>query len=259
MYQRKKADYIKNYLGENMILDRLIAMDDVSGLADKSEEFANFLTFSRKYGLACVYIFHTLYPTRQHWQMILSQTKICNFFPGSVQISSIIRILTSFASRYHHNYVSHWNLWNNQLYFEISNSRRKQCLTIDTCDVTDLGPAEFRTQADSGTEQICYYNRNWKDTSFNSFWAVRKETSTPFEIRFSIVNVIDNTNRHDTIYSQISDELSDFKNDIVQWTIQWTSESDSAWQTTDKWPDKQQQELTDGARVSKKSRFLSKE
>ena len=26
-----------------MILDRLIAMDNVSGLADKSEEFANFL------------------------------------------------------------------------------------------------------------------------------------------------------------------------------------------------------------------------
>ena len=55
--------------------------------------------------------------------------------------------------------------------------------------------------------------------------AVRKETS-PFEIRFSIVKVIDNTNRHDTIYSQISDELSDFKNDNVQWTIQRTSESD---------------------------------
>ena len=115
MYWWKKADYIKNYLGENMILDRLIAMDDVSGLADKSEEFANFLTVSRKYGLACVYIFHTLYPTK-------------------------------------HNYVSHRNLWNNQLYFEISNSRQKQCLTIDTCDVTDLGPAKFRTQADSGTE-----------------------------------------------------------------------------------------------------------
>ena len=29
-----------------MILDKLIAMDDVSGLADKSDEFANFLTVS---------------------------------------------------------------------------------------------------------------------------------------------------------------------------------------------------------------------
>ena len=29
-----------------MILDKLIVMDDVSGLADKSDEFANFLTVS---------------------------------------------------------------------------------------------------------------------------------------------------------------------------------------------------------------------
>ena len=48
-YQRKEADYSENYLGENMRLDRLIVMDDVSGLADRSEEFANFLTASRKY------------------------------------------------------------------------------------------------------------------------------------------------------------------------------------------------------------------
>ena len=47
-----------------MILDRLIVMDDLSGLADRSEEFANFLTVSQKYGLSSVYIFHTIYPTR---------------------------------------------------------------------------------------------------------------------------------------------------------------------------------------------------
>ena len=75
-----------------MVLDRLIVMDDVSGLADRSEEFANFLTVSRKYGLTCVYIFHTIYPTTQHWQMILSQTKLFNFFPGSFQSSAVNRI-----------------------------------------------------------------------------------------------------------------------------------------------------------------------
>ena len=85
-------------------------MDNVSGLADKSEEFANFLTVSRKYGLTCVYIFHTIYPTRQHWQMILSQTKIFNFFPGLVQATTIIRILSSFTSRYKHFYIPHTDL-----------------------------------------------------------------------------------------------------------------------------------------------------
>ena len=82
IYKRKKPNDHENYSGENVILDRAIVMDDISGLADRSEEFANFLTVSRKYVLTCVYIFRTIYPTRQHWQMILSQTKIFNFFPG---------------------------------------------------------------------------------------------------------------------------------------------------------------------------------
>ena len=43
IYQWKKTDNNENYLGENMILDRVIAMDDISGLPDRSEEFANFL------------------------------------------------------------------------------------------------------------------------------------------------------------------------------------------------------------------------
>ena len=48
IYKRKKSDCNENYLGENTTFDRVIVMDDVSGLADKSEEFANFLTVSRK-------------------------------------------------------------------------------------------------------------------------------------------------------------------------------------------------------------------
>ena len=82
------------------------------------------------------------------------------------------------------------------LYFEISNSTQKQRLTIDTRDINDLGPAKFRTQADSDTEQICYYNRNRRDRSFNSFLAVRKETLSASKITFSIVKVIDKTNKH---------------------------------------------------------------
>ena len=128
-----------------MVLDKLIVMDEVSRLADKSDKFANFLTISRKYDLICVYIFHTIYPTRQNWQMIMSQTKIFNFFPGSVQASSIVRILSSFTSRYKHTYIPNRNIWIDKLYFEISNSKQKQCLTIDTRDVNELGPGKFRT------------------------------------------------------------------------------------------------------------------
>ena len=69
-------------MGKNNVFDKLIAMDSISGLADKSDDFANFLTISRKFSFNCVYVFHTMYPTRSTWQMILSHTKDFNIFPG---------------------------------------------------------------------------------------------------------------------------------------------------------------------------------
>ena len=41
IFQRKKAPYFVNSLGEKIKLDRLIVMNDVSSLADKSEDFSN--------------------------------------------------------------------------------------------------------------------------------------------------------------------------------------------------------------------------
>ena len=139
-----------------------------------------------------------------------------------------------------------------------SNSKLKQCLNIDTRDVNDLEPGNFRTQADSGKEQICYYNRNKKDASFSSFLATRKETLSPSEINFSIVKVIGNKNKHDSINSDVSDELSDFKNNIVQRTIQRASEDESVGKTATKQQHIQRPEYTGHGRVIKKPRFLSR-
>ena len=41
-------------MGESTVLNKFIVMDDVSGLADKSKSFANFLTVSRKFSFTCV-------------------------------------------------------------------------------------------------------------------------------------------------------------------------------------------------------------
>ena len=59
-FTQKKSDYSDGEMGENLWISKLIVMDDVSGLADKSSEFSNFLTVSRKYGFSYVYIFHTI-------------------------------------------------------------------------------------------------------------------------------------------------------------------------------------------------------
>ena len=256
-----KSDYVNSDLGEEMIFDKLIVMDDVSGLADKSDDFANFLTVSRKYGMTCVYIFHATYPSRQNWEMIMSQTQIFNFFPGSIHSSAINRTLSLFANTHKSNYVPVRNVWLNRLYFDISNSRQKQCWqTIDTRDINDLGPGKFRTQGDSGTRQICYYNRNKTDTSFNSFLATTEQTSEKGVIKFSIDKVINSINNTDITYSELSDELKRINNDNIKSKLQQLSESDTVGRTTDKDRDGKQnkrRKYIGHVRVSKKPRFLS--
>ena len=90
----------------------------------------------------------------------------------------------------------------------------------------------------------------------NSFLALRKETSSTIKITFSIVKVIDKTNKHNSIYSEISNELSDFKNDNFQRTIQQISENDI--DRDDKKLERRRRELTIAGRISKKPRFLSR-
>ena len=158
---------------------------------------------------------------------------------------------------YRNTYIPNRNIWINRLYFDISNSKIKQCVTVNTRDVNDLRPGKFRAQADSGTEQICYYNRNKKYTSFNCFLATRKETS-PSEINFSIVKVIDDVNKHYSINYDIDDEISDFKSDIVQQTIQRVSEGNTVGKTTTKQQYIRQRKPAGHGRVSKKPRFLSR-
>ena len=74
-------------------------MDGVSGLADESKKFVAFLSVTRKYNYNCVYIFHTVFPEKSNWRLILSQTNIFNIFPASVPINSVRKILEGACSR----------------------------------------------------------------------------------------------------------------------------------------------------------------
>lgn len=57
-FMQNKSENVDNKIGEQLTITRLIMMDNVSGLAEKSEEFSNFSTVSPKYGFTCVYVFH---------------------------------------------------------------------------------------------------------------------------------------------------------------------------------------------------------
>ena len=76
-------DDVNSLFAKNEKMDHLIVMDDVSGVADISREFATFLNASRKFEYHCVYVFHVT-ATSQIWQKIISQTNNFNIFPSSV-------------------------------------------------------------------------------------------------------------------------------------------------------------------------------
>ena len=42
---QRKANYVNSKIGEEMTIGKLIVMNDVSGFADKSDIFSNFLRF----------------------------------------------------------------------------------------------------------------------------------------------------------------------------------------------------------------------
>ena len=50
--------------------DKLIVMDDVSSLVDKSSGCSGFLTFSRKFDYSCLYVCHILYPNKPNCQIL---------------------------------------------------------------------------------------------------------------------------------------------------------------------------------------------
>ena len=75
--------------GENKVMDRLIFMDNISGLADCCKEFA-ILNYNSKISLPL-----PLIPDKEVWKKIISQKKIFNIFPSSVPFHTVSKILES--------------------------------------------------------------------------------------------------------------------------------------------------------------------
>ena len=177
-----------NIFGENKIFYKLIVMNNVSGLEDKSNNFSNFLTLCRKLGYICLYIFHVIYPTKFTWQIILSQTKTFNIFTFTIQLGIILKILTNNCDRQTINYISARDLWINRFYISLSNESKSSCLSTDC---RKSGPAKYRTNADNNLEQFCYYGQNKKDRLLSKFLdkgVEQNNNSLAFQID-SVINV----------------------------------------------------------------------
>ena len=164
---------VNNSFGENKKLDRLIIMDDVSGVADVSKKFANFLTVSRKFGYNCVYVFHVIVPASQIWQKIISQTNIFNIFPASVPHNTVAKIIQSNCILQSRKYVPACSLWLNTVFTDLANKHEKHCLTIDCSYINKNGPGRYRSTADNPEKQVSYFNKPNDDVFYNTFVSER--------------------------------------------------------------------------------------
>ena len=183
--------------GEKINRDRLIVFDDVSGLADNSNKFVNFLTVARKYKYNCIYIFHTIYPEKATWKTILSQTNIFNIFPASVSLNLVKKILDGSCVRKTTKYIPRSLLWINRLFIELANKSQKVCLTLDCSNTNRDGPSRFRSDADNPDKQVCYFNTPTDEQVYNEFIARRiKSKELQNEIQFEITDVKSKTNKN---------------------------------------------------------------
>ena len=195
--EEPQNENVTSIFGEKINRDRLIVFDDVSGLADHSNKFANFLTVARKYKYNCVYIFHTIYPEKATWKTILSQTNIFNIFPASVSLSSVKRILDGSCVRKTTRYIPRSLLWINRLFIELANKSQKVCLTLDCSNTNRDGPSRFRSDADNPDKQVCYFNTPTDEQVYNEFIARRiKSKELEDEIQFEITDVKSKSNKN---------------------------------------------------------------
>ena len=79
--------------GKKVSMDRFFVMDNVSGIADTSKKFAEFLTVCRKYRYDCVFVFPVITPETQIWKKIISQTNIFNVFASSNTVAKFSRVI----------------------------------------------------------------------------------------------------------------------------------------------------------------------
>ena len=148
-------------------------MDDVSGVADVSKTFANFLTVSRKFGYNCLYVFHVIVPSSQIWQKIISQTNIFNIFPASVPYNTVAKIIQGNCILQSKKYVPARSLWLSRVFTDLANCHERLCLTTDSSYENKNGPGRYRSSADNPDKQVCCFNKPNDDVFYDTFISER--------------------------------------------------------------------------------------
>ena len=172
-FKLRTSDLLENInesvFGKKISMDRLIVMDDVSGVAENCKKFAEFLTVCRKYKYHSIYVFDVLAPETQIWKNILSQTNIFNIFLSSVPYDTVSKILQSNCKQTRQKYIPARSMWLHRVFTDLASTNKWHCLTSDCSGVNKNGPGRYRTQADNPDKQVCYFNKPHDDEFDNAF------------------------------------------------------------------------------------------
>ena len=99
-------------------MDRLIVIDDVSGIAD-------FLAIIQKYCYHCIYVFHIIVPDKDIWKKIISQTNLFSIFPASGLFHTVSKIFQSNCVPTATKYVPVCLMWLNRRLINLANQDEK--------------------------------------------------------------------------------------------------------------------------------------
>ena len=154
-----KNNESNSVFGEKISVDRVIVVDDVSGIADNCKKFAEFLAVCRKYGYHCIYGFHIIMPENQIWKKILPQNNIFNIFLSNLPYNTVAKILQSNCRQTTKKYAPALLMWLNRAFSDLANADEQHYLTNDCSGVNKNNPGRCRTQADDPEKQVCYFDK----------------------------------------------------------------------------------------------------
>ena len=115
-------------------------------------------------------IFFTRYIQKKTFGNQLYQKKnIFNFFPASIPLNNVRRILESVCVRRTNKDVPWSALWISCLFIELANKNEKVCLKLDCSENILNRPRKFRNEADNPDSQACYFNVINNEQLFNIY------------------------------------------------------------------------------------------
>ena len=130
--------------------------------------------------------------------LFLLQANIFNFFPASVLLSSVQKILEDVCIRKIRKYIPQFALWISRLFIELTNRDDGVCLTLGYSGINKDTPGRFIIEADKTDFQTCYFNLANEEQAYKTH--VRKqitESELNNRIQFKIIHLKSEMNREE--------------------------------------------------------------